>query len=196
LTTFLIWQWLAQSPGVACKPYSEQLLVDSQRANRLIIIDFSADWWSPCRRLDAVTFHHPQVTRQIERHFTLVKVDVTRGGNPLHQHLLNRYNGKGVPTVVFLDGQGQEKNFKQMMPSLGDKYPIEIEVTSKPKADYMTDAYFELDLPVAPAVMVADEIVVEGKNVSRYEVEVSICRHLDLPELEPPKKGLFNRILR
>ncbi len=81
-----------------------------------------------------------------------------------------------------------------MMPSLGEKYPIEIEVTSKPKAEYMTDAYFELDLPAAPAVMVADEIVVEGQNVSQHEVEASICRQLELPEPEPPKKGVFSRL--
>ena len=82
-----------------------------------------------------------------------------------------------------------------MMPRLGEKYPIEIEVTSKPKADYLTDAYFELDLPVAPAVMVADDIVVEGENVSQHEVEVCICRHLNLPEPKPPKKGMFSRLL-
>ena len=82
-----------------------------------------------------------------------------------------------------------------MMPSLGAKYPIEIEVTSKPKDEYMTDAYFELDLPVAPAVMVADEIVVEGRNVSLHEVEVSICRHLDLPEPEPAAGGVLSRLL-
>ena len=82
-----------------------------------------------------------------------------------------------------------------MMPSLGEKYSIKIEVISKPKAEYMTDAYFELDLPVAPAVMVADEIVVEGQDVSQHEVEVSICRQLKLPEPEPPKKGVFSRLL-
>ena len=82
-----------------------------------------------------------------------------------------------------------------MMPSLGTKYPIEIEVTSKAKADYMTDAYFELDLPVAPAVMVADEIVVEGQNVSQHEIEISICRHLNLPAPEPPQKGVLKRLL-
>jgi hypothetical protein len=37
---------------------------------------------------------------------------------------------------------------------LGKKYEINIEITSKPKPEYMTDEYFELDLPVAPAVMV------------------------------------------
>ena len=82
-----------------------------------------------------------------------------------------------------------------MMPSLGEKYPIEIIVTSKPKAEYLTDAYFELDLPVAPAVMVADEIVVEGENVSQHAVEASICRQLKLPEPEPPKKGVISRLL-
>ena len=81
------------------------------------------------------------------------------------------------------------------MPSLGTKYPIDIEVISKPKAEYMTDAYFELDLPVAPAVMVADEIVVEGQKVSQYEVEVCICRQLKLPEPKHPKKGVFSRLL-
>ena len=82
-----------------------------------------------------------------------------------------------------------------MMPGLGAKYPIDIEVTSKPKAEYMTDDYFELDLPVAPAVMVADEIMVEGENTSQHEVEISICRHLGLPEPEPPKKGVLSRLL-
>ena len=59
----------------------------------------------------------------------------------------------------------------------------------------MTDAYFELDLPVAPAVMVADEIVVEGQNVSQHEVEASICRHLNLPAPDLPKRGVLSRLL-
>ena len=39
-----------------------------------------------------------------------------------------------------------------MLPSLGGKYAIEIEVISKPKAEFLTDEYFALDLPMAPAV--------------------------------------------
>ncbi len=82
------------------------------------------------------------------------------------------------------------------MPRLGEKYPIDIDVTSKPMAEYQTDEYFELDLPVAPAVMVGNEIVVEGNDVSDHEVEVCICRQLRLPEPEPSKKGLLSRLLR
>jgi hypothetical protein len=82
-----------------------------------------------------------------------------------------------------------------MMPRLGEKYPLDIEVISKPKSDYLTDDYFELDLPVAPAVMVNEEVVVEGEDVSQHEVEACICRRLGLPEPDKHKKGILNRIL-
>jgi hypothetical protein len=65
-----------------------------------------------------------------------------------------------------------------MTPGLGEKYNIDIETIAKPKADYMTDEYFELDLPVAPAVMVGEEIVVEGSDVSEEELEAAIREQL------------------
>jgi len=71
-----------------------------------------------------------------------------------------------------------------MMPGLGEKYEIDIETVSKAKADYLTDEYFELDLPVAPAVMVGEEILVEGNDISQDTLESAICRHLGLPEPE------------
>ena len=82
-----------------------------------------------------------------------------------------------------------------MIPVLGQKYEINIEVTSKPKAEFMTDEYFELDLPVAPAVMVGDEIVVEGSDIPNEKLEGVICQHLGLPQPEPQKQGVLGRIL-
>ena len=81
-----------------------------------------------------------------------------------------------------------------MVPRLGQKYPLEIEVTSKPIAEYQTDEYFELDLPGAPAIMVGEEIVVEGADVAEDKLEAVICRHLGLPAPEPQKKGFFSRL--
>ncbi len=81
-----------------------------------------------------------------------------------------------------------------MMPRLGQKYRLECEVISKPVAEYQTDEYFELDLPTAPAVMVNDEIVVEGSDVEEHRLETVICTHLGLPAPEPPKKGLLGRL--
>ena len=38
----------------------------------------------------------------------MLKVDVTQGGNPLHEQLILHYEVKGVPTIVFLDRNGVE----------------------------------------------------------------------------------------
>jgi hypothetical protein len=82
-----------------------------------------------------------------------------------------------------------------MMPRLGKKYKdIEIEIMSKPVAEYQNDEYFELELPVAPAIMVGEEIVVEGSNLSQNKVEAVICRCLGLVEPQPQKKGILGRL--
>lgn len=81
-----------------------------------------------------------------------------------------------------------------MMPRLGQKYKnIEIEVTSKPAVEYQCDEYFELELPVAPAIMVGEEIVVEGSDVSRDKVESVICRYSGISQPEPEKRGILGR---
>jgi len=80
-----------------------------------------------------------------------------------------------------------------MLPRLGQKYDLEVEYISKPPTEYQTDEYFELDLPVAPAIMVAEEIVVEGTDVAEDVLEKAICRHLGLPEPAAPK-GLLARL--
>jgi thiol:disulfide interchange protein DsbD len=109
LSTFLITSWALQGPGVTWKPYSEEVLKEAQSSNKPVIIDFYATWCTPCRELEEVTFHDPSVVKQAESGFVMVKVDVTKGGNPVHERLLEQFEVKGVPTVVFLDTEGKER---------------------------------------------------------------------------------------
>jgi hypothetical protein len=81
------------------------------------------------------------------------------------------------------------------MPRLGEKYDIEIETISKPRAEYTTEKYLELGLPKAPAIMVEDEILVEGSDISEDKLEEIICKHLGLPSPAPQKKGILSRFL-
>ena len=82
------------------------------------------------------------------------------------------------------------------MPRLGKTYDIDIEIISKPIADYNTDEYFDLDLPVAPAVMVGEEIVVEGTGVKEEKLETVICEHLGIPLPKKDSKGLLSRFFK
>ncbi len=86
------------------------------------------------------------------------------------------------------------KHFEEMLPRLGKKYDIEIEITSKPREEYNTDEYFDADLPIAPAVMVGDELVVEGGDVSEERLEAIIRRHLGLETSE--EKGIMGKLFK
>ena len=39
----------------------------------------------------------------------MIKVGLTRKGNPVYENLLRKYNVKGVPTLIFIDPHGNEQ---------------------------------------------------------------------------------------
>jgi len=106
---FWLTSWVFLGPGISWNTYSEKLLQDAIAQSKPVIIDFYAEWCAPCRKFEEIVFHHPDVVRQGKEDFIMVKVDVTKGGNPFNEQLLKQYDIKGVPTIVFLDAFGVER---------------------------------------------------------------------------------------
>lgn len=81
-----------------------------------------------------------------------------------------------------------------MSSSLGAEYPLEIEMVSKPKAEYQSDEWMELDLPTAPAVMLDDDVLVEGADIPEDKLIAAIREKLGMPTLEPKKRSILKRL--
>ena len=109
LATFWITAWAMRGPGIDWQTYSQTTLQEATAQEKPVIIDFYADWCTPCRELEEVTFHQADVVRQARNNFIMIKVDVTKGGNPVHEQLLKQYGVQGVPTIVFIDDRGKER---------------------------------------------------------------------------------------
>jgi uncharacterized protein YyaL (SSP411 family)/cytochrome c biogenesis protein CcdA len=105
--------WLAMPlvsarPELEWGPYTAEGLEAARAEGRPVIIDFFADWCLPCKELDRYTFSDPHVIEAAER-FTRLKADLTSFSSEPVAELRDRFAVVGVPTIVFIDGQGTER---------------------------------------------------------------------------------------
>jgi len=110
IATLLIGSWVMRGPGVTWQSYSDNLIEASRKLKKPVVIDFYASWCAPCRKLDEITFRDPDVVKQAEKDVVMIKIDLTRKGDPMNDRLVREYRIKGVPTVVFLDRDGNERH--------------------------------------------------------------------------------------
>ncbi len=93
--------------GISWEAYSEQRLSEAKTAGLPVIMDFYADWCIPCMELDRNTFTNADVAKEAGA-FVRLKVDLTHFDSPEAEALRKQYNISGVPTIVFLNKNGQE----------------------------------------------------------------------------------------
>lgn len=97
----------------------------NQRDNKMIMLDFYADWCVSCKEYEKLTFSHPRVKEYLSE-YSLLQVDVTQN-NAEHKALLKHFNLYGPPAILFFDKQHNElrtfrivgyKNASQMLDQL------------------------------------------------------------------------------
>ncbi|MBI2419996.1 MAG: thioredoxin fold domain-containing protein [Ignavibacteriales bacterium] len=93
--------------SIAWEKYTDKTLEAASQEKKPVIIDFYADWCIPCKELDKLTFSKDNVIAESKR-FVALKADMTKSVSPEVEALKNKFNIRGVPTVILLDANGKE----------------------------------------------------------------------------------------
>ena len=96
-----------REPGIRWEPFAESKIEAARSVGQPVMMDFYADWCIPCLELDRKTFTDVRVI-DATKEFVRLKVDLTHFDSPESEALRKKFNIAGVPTIVFLDGKGEE----------------------------------------------------------------------------------------
>jgi len=86
----------------------EQVLTTAKLQNKIVMLDFYADWCAACMELEHLTFSNPDV-QTLLTHFIVAQVDVT-ANNADDQAFYKRFKLEmfGPPVILFFTPDGQE----------------------------------------------------------------------------------------
>ncbi|MCF6224050.1 MAG: thioredoxin domain-containing protein [Flavobacteriaceae bacterium] len=90
---------------VVCAMVKDNPLVQAQKValgtNKLILVDFYADWCGPCKMMDAESWNKPDV-KEISSNYIFVKIDIDK-----FRSIAEDYGIQGIPYIFILDPNGE-----------------------------------------------------------------------------------------
>jgi thiol-disulfide isomerase/thioredoxin len=87
--------------GISWHESLDDALAAAKKNDKLVLVDFYAEWCEPCKMLEHETFPAPAVI-QAARAYECTRVDVDQ-----HPELAMRYGVTGIPNILFLDRAGE-----------------------------------------------------------------------------------------
>ena len=91
----------------------ESELAKAKTENKLVLLDFYADWCISCKEMEVNTFENPDVTKQLKQ-FVLLQADVTKNSVD-NQALLKRFGLFGPPGILIFDLNSQEQKEQRVI---------------------------------------------------------------------------------
>ncbi|MBU3601326.1 protein-disulfide reductase DsbD [Polynucleobacter sp. AM-25C3] len=79
----------------------DQFLAKAKEQNKLVLLDFYADWCISCKEMEVNTFANSEVNQELQK-FVLLQADVTKN-SPDNQALLKRFGLFGPPGILIFD---------------------------------------------------------------------------------------------
>ncbi|MBN2410966.1 DUF255 domain-containing protein [candidate division KSB1 bacterium] len=89
-------------------------LEKADKENKMILIDFYADWCHWCKVMDQKTFQDKQVAQKLQERFVTIKLDAEDAGSKVNYRnetysnpqLTRAFGVTGFPSLAFLDSNG------------------------------------------------------------------------------------------
>ncbi len=108
LAGVLVYKAWPQAVELPFQGYDSALLQQAQKEKKPVFIDFTASWCLPCKELEVKTFSDPKVHEAL-KNWVLLKADLSQYSSGPVEELKKTYGIMGVPTLVFVGMEGQEK---------------------------------------------------------------------------------------
>ncbi len=83
----------------------EEGLRQAKSSGKVTMIDFYASWCAACMEFEKLTYTDPEVIKESKR-FVNIKIDCTNSNDPKIKQLWDKYGVVGLPTIVFVDRDG------------------------------------------------------------------------------------------
>jgi len=109
---------MKKNEGIEWYHYSPTVLNQAETDGRPVILNFHADWCSPCLQLDQFTFSDERVIESTKS-FLMMKVDITDYESVDAKNIREQFGVTGVPEIIFLNSTGNEVQETRVIGYLG-----------------------------------------------------------------------------
>lgn len=101
----------------------DELLRESRKQKKPIILEFWATWCIPCRKMENETFANPEFAAYINKNFLVYKVNIDTFDG---MDIADKYNIDAYPTLIQLDSKNKYVNrYKGFFPAYYLKKELE-----------------------------------------------------------------------
>jgi thiol:disulfide interchange protein DsbD len=88
-------------------------LSQAKKDQKLVLLDFYADWCISCKEMEINTFANPEVSKKLKQ-FILLQADMTTN-SPDNQALLKRFGLFGPPGILFFNSNSEEQKDQRVI---------------------------------------------------------------------------------
>ena len=88
-------------------------LIKARQEQKIVLLDFYADWCISCKEMEVNTFANPEVSKELKQ-FVLLQADVTTN-SPENQALLKRFGLYGPPGILIFNQNSEEQKEQRVI---------------------------------------------------------------------------------